>query len=323
MMSILKRTDAQISMDFLAGITIFLVTFIAIALFIPGMFTPFQSETIDLNSVAYRTSVILVEDPGRWNNTTVGGSDWEKNTTTRTNLKRLGLAIDKDNPNVLNLSKIKYFNNETYLNNSEIIFNLSLYRRIGTTNVTYGYNISIIKLGDGTLLAERGDNISSTSGDVVTMKRTVLAQTGYIALFNGSNLTQDNPINNTKALINITGPIDEDVIFEITNFNISGIDPKFQTMKINGTLINAGMDFDLYKKTNVTEFILTNPPPPVGLNSTDTLKYVINSALFGTGNNTIELNFENVSFPGGGPTEYPSNLQPIYELARLTVRVWS
>ncbi|MDY6958444.1 MAG: hypothetical protein SVK08_04735, partial [Halobacteriota archaeon] len=255
MMSILKRTDAQISMDFLTGITIFLVTFIAIALFIPGMFTPFQSETIDLNSVAYRTSVILVEDPGRWNNTTVGGSDWEKNITTRTNLKRLGLAIDKDNPNVLNLSKIKYFNNETYLNNSEIIFNLSLYRRIGTTNVTYGYNISIAELGDGTVLAERGGNISSTSGDVVSMKRTVLAQTGYYypyAYIDGENLTQDDPLNNTKALINITGPIDEDVIFEITNFNISGIDPKFQTMKINGTLINAGIDFDLYKKTNVT-----------------------------------------------------------------------
>ncbi|MDY6931418.1 MAG: hypothetical protein SVJ22_05840 [Halobacteriota archaeon] len=327
-MSIHWGTDAQVSIDFLAGITIFLVTFIAIALFIPGMFTPFQSETVDLNSVAYRTSVILIEDPGRWNNTTVGGSDWEKNVTTRANLRRIGLAVDKDNPNLLNLSKIKPFNDDSYLNNSELIFNLSLFRRIGATDVAYGFNISIVELDDGTILAERGENISSTSGDVVSMKRTVLAQTGYYAYLNGDNLTQEDPIANTKPWINVTGLQEEDVVFEITNFNVTNpASTKYQSIKLNNSVLNnynlaIGPEYNVWKKTNTTDFVLS-PPVISPLNRTDTLRFVINETLFTAGNNTLELNFGGIYFKGGDPLQYTDSLLPFYDLARLTVRVWS
>jgi len=314
--------------DFLTGITIFLVTFIAVALFIPGMFTPFESETVDLNSIAYRTSVILVEDPGRWNNTTIGGSDWERNVTTRANLKRIGLAIDKDNPNVLHLNKIKFFNNDSFMNNSEVIYNLSLYRRIGTTNVTYGYNISIVELGDGTIIAERGEIISSTSGDVVSMKRTVLAQTGYYAYLDGENLTQEDPVANTKPWINVTGSQDEDVVFEITNFNVTNpASTKYQWIKLNNSAftnynLTTGTEYNVWKKTNTTDFVLS-PPVTSPINRTDTLKFVINRTLFFAGNNTLEMNFGGIDFKGGDPLEYTDSLLPIYELARLTVRVWS
>ena len=52
------------SIDFLVGFTIFLITFIWVATLIPGLFIGLQSHTIDYDAVAYRAGVILVEDPG-------------------------------------------------------------------------------------------------------------------------------------------------------------------------------------------------------------------------------------------------------------------
>ena len=77
-MGILKDTNAQTSFDFLIGIVIFVVTFMTIVIFVPGMFTPFISESDELTLVADRVSVRLVEgylidspkNPNLLNNTT-------------------------------------------------------------------------------------------------------------------------------------------------------------------------------------------------------------------------------------------------------------
>ena len=53
------------SIDFLAGFTIFMVAFIWVATMVPGLFIGIQSYTIDYDAVAYRTGVILAEDPGQ------------------------------------------------------------------------------------------------------------------------------------------------------------------------------------------------------------------------------------------------------------------
>ena len=53
------------SIDFLAGFTIFMVSFIWVATMVPGLFIGVQSYTIDYDAVAYRTGVILAEDPGQ------------------------------------------------------------------------------------------------------------------------------------------------------------------------------------------------------------------------------------------------------------------
>ena len=55
---------ANLSIDFLAGFTIFMIGFIYVATLIPGLLLGLQSSTIDYDAVAYRTGVILVEDPG-------------------------------------------------------------------------------------------------------------------------------------------------------------------------------------------------------------------------------------------------------------------
>ena len=56
--------NANLSIDFLVGFTIFILAFIWVVSIIPGLLIGLQSNTIDYDAVAYRTGVILVEDPG-------------------------------------------------------------------------------------------------------------------------------------------------------------------------------------------------------------------------------------------------------------------
>ena len=72
--------SAALSIDFLVGFTIFLIAFIWVLSMIPGLLIGLQGYTIDYDAVAYRTGVILVEDPGQ-------PSSWE--------LAELGMDYDK------------------------------------------------------------------------------------------------------------------------------------------------------------------------------------------------------------------------------------
>ena len=117
----LKRMDdrGQSNIDFLFGLGVFLVTFIYAVTFIPGLFVPYQSSSIDLSSVAYRTAAILVEDPGWY---IYNGSDGISNSSQgpselggsiRIELARIGLAdnsMDRSTPNMLSIEKINMFN---------------------------------------------------------------------------------------------------------------------------------------------------------------------------------------------------------------------
>ena len=212
----LKDERGQLSIDFLVGISLFILALLFMAHFIPGMFVPFQSETIDLNSVAYRTSVILVEDPGWWDN----GEDWENHIE---NVSRVGLAIDKEHPNMLNKSKRYVFENETLIDNENLADKLGLYRMIGDNKIDYGYNISIEHL-NGSILATRGE-IPPEYGDVVKTKRIVWMQTGLISLA-GTEGPLEGTDNPTKALVYINSSdveviLDDDVCIVITNFTIT------------------------------------------------------------------------------------------------------
>lgn len=53
--------SAQTSLDFLVGVTIFLLAFIFVYSFIPGMFAPFNSNSDELTMTADRVAAMLVE----------------------------------------------------------------------------------------------------------------------------------------------------------------------------------------------------------------------------------------------------------------------
>lgn len=154
-----SNEGAQSSIDFLTGVVIFMLTLTYLMVQIPSIFAPFQTQSTDLQPVAYRTGMILVEDAGWWDDSGNGqsGTDWEN--VSRDNICRIGLAANKHNPNnfselmnrgkvcVLSENKIKALNlaytNQTMHNWIRDRLGLS------TTRI-YAYNISLHHLNSTT-----------------------------------------------------------------------------------------------------------------------------------------------------------------------------
>jgi hypothetical protein len=118
----MRSQDAgNMNLDFLAGLLIFMFAFLYIFVTIPGIFLPYQSNSVDLGAVVYRVTTPMVEDPGMLSLITSGSTDsvqfpnwedqdayltqWEAQTDESVVL-RFGLATDKTHPNVLNSHKI-------------------------------------------------------------------------------------------------------------------------------------------------------------------------------------------------------------------------
>jgi hypothetical protein len=316
----------QISIDFLMGLVIFLFVLGFIIQFIPSLFISTSSEG-SLDSVAYRTANLLVEDPGWWENSTHNGTDWEIHTG---NISRIGLAQDAtpnfrrtDTPNILNKLKIEQV---LKLNETLLTKNLGLYDKIGGSQIDYGYNITIEQ--SGSIMSINGSaaafgNTPPSSADRFKVTRLVIVETGKIANFSADEMTNEPPLSNNKTLINITGPLSEDVIIQITNFNVSNISAQYNYAKLNGSKLTS--NHTIYKKTNTSEFSDVTPPPSVELNETDTLRFILDYSLFST-NATyqLEFKFDNISFTRLGPPylEYESKAELLYEPADLVVSVW-
>lgn len=98
------RENGILSVDFLIGFSIFLLALIMILTMIPGIFAGLDSAQIDYDAVAYRTSVILCEDPG-W---PADDDSWEfMDTYHKDDIDRLGLAVSSTSPNILSKEKRK------------------------------------------------------------------------------------------------------------------------------------------------------------------------------------------------------------------------
>jgi hypothetical protein len=101
----MKNDTGNLSIDFLAGFTVFLLAFIWVATMIPGLLVGISGYAIDYDAVAYRTGVILAEDPGMPSN-----PPWENLPDDRKDeVQRLGFALTKETPNILSPVKIDRF----------------------------------------------------------------------------------------------------------------------------------------------------------------------------------------------------------------------
>jgi hypothetical protein len=329
-MIIVAADEGQISVDFLLGISVFLLSLGFVIQFIPGLFISTSGEG-SLNSVAYRTATILAEDPGWWENNTQNGTDWEMHTG---NISRLGLAVDNrpktrqtQTPNLLNKTKILKIVNSSELNETILTAKLGLFDKISGSQIDYGYNISLEQNGsvmvihDPTVPITFG-KIPPESQDIIKFRRLVLVETGRMAIFRFDELT-----NKTDyiAVINISGPQSDDVTIQIIDFNISNPNAaKFNWANLNGTLLSIPSDYTAYKRTNNSDFIYSTAPISLE-NSTDTLRLIFNYILF-PANTTyqLELNFTQMNFIPIGPPyiEYADKAQPLYEPATLVVKVW-
>ncbi|HOX35610.1 MAG TPA: hypothetical protein P5217_04475 [Methanoregulaceae archaeon] len=145
----MKNDHAYLSIDFLAGFTIFMIAFIWVATMIPGLFVNVRSTQIDYDAVAYRTGVILTEDPG-WQ--VDGTSDWEVIDDARVpeEVRRIGWAISKENPGVLSAVKM----NRSFCSTA-FTYPESYQDKIIFGDMPYRFNISV--LTNGTYYQSVGD----------------------------------------------------------------------------------------------------------------------------------------------------------------------
>lgn len=132
--------SGNLSIDFLVGCTIFILAFIWVASMIPGMLIDIQSNTIDYDAVAYRTGVILVEDPG-W----PASPPWESIAgDSKFDVIRFGMALKSERPNILSEGKVNRFTCSTEIN-PEVGFEYpdEYHTRAIFGDYPYHFNISI------------------------------------------------------------------------------------------------------------------------------------------------------------------------------------
>ncbi len=159
----MRGDSAQLPVDFLVGFTIFILSLIMVANFVPSLLVGLQRTSgIDYNAVAYRTGVVLVEDPGETNPAQlmefpVGGNPqefvgmnwqpWELMTDKNQQVSRFGLALSRETPNILSIDKIDRFFNVTFFpysaSQGQYLTDSDYRSMLLFSTYQYGYNVTL------------------------------------------------------------------------------------------------------------------------------------------------------------------------------------
>lgn len=310
----------QIAVDFLLGISLFLIALTFTVQFIPGMFMSGSAGESSLDYTAYRTATVLVEDTGWWANSTSSGTDWEEHPA---NIMRMGLAVDDDpsskltnSPNIISRNKTLQMMN---VDDTTFIEMMGLYNNIDDTLFDYGYNISFIQGGNILVL----NNTSIIRGQIIPeyqettkITRIVFVEKGTIASFKGDYLTSE--LANT-ATINITGPFTENITIQISDLNLTG-SSAFLNASLDGTILTQPSNYTVCKKDGWEKASFNGT-----LSSDDVLSFNFDKELFSSSSEyRLDLEFRNVTLPTPGPpfTNYNDENSTHYEPAYLVVEVW-
>ena len=343
----------MLSLDFLAGFTIFLLALIMVVSMVPGLLAGLQSSGIDYDAVAYRTGVILVEDPGWWEDRRPlpkSGRSWE--LEDKDNIKRMGLAVSKDTPNILLSTKVERFFKK--LPSGEPFFTADDYRsKVIFGDIPYSYNISLWSL-DGTYKKSTGDPLPPGYGyirRVVKIKEPSVAEiVGNTTSPSESPYWTSTPTMPTQAFtvhLNFSqlqsqatnkahqiDPTAEPVNVTITNFgayrNSTGGDAILRHVGFQGTdpfdipFRYETIDPDLYTlQINGAPHNLT-PGAQVTKNVSLVLKPAITSSFPPDRNNilNIRFTFENTNITGTHPYDYVNTTRPDLKTGVLEVAIW-
>ncbi len=197
----------QLSIDFLIGFSIFMITIIATATFASGLLVGLQSKTVDYDAVAYRTGVILAEDPGQpsaFPGTLVldRSDQWEFIGKSQKDIVlRFGLSNAKSAPGVVSPKKLESFDNFSIYDSPA-----DYQTRMIFGTYPYHYNVTVSRL-DGTVLSQIGEpyDYYSTYGRI---RRVMMVKEPGVASFNASyyNASQFNLSSDGLFLVYINSP---------------------------------------------------------------------------------------------------------------------
>ncbi len=183
-----QNQSARISLDLIAALAIFIIGLIYVATTMNTMFSPYQTETVDTQAVAYRASVMLVEDEG------VKGESGE--------ITRAGFAVSSLQPNILHYYKLYQLRSMSY---DQLRDSLGLYRIINGKKVYYDCNILITTLDGNETVLQAGKPVP-ISGDVSSITREVYIISGQYATVNALVVPfPTSPAANTKVIIGVVG----------------------------------------------------------------------------------------------------------------------
>jgi hypothetical protein len=236
-----------------------MIAFVWVIAMIPGLLIGLQAYTIDYDAVAYRTGVILVEDPGypAYSDATIPGWENQQNFS----VKRFGLAISKENrnilserdtPNILSEEKVNRFFNTT-----DFIYPEDYREKVIFGDYPYRFNISIRDL-DRNKTQSVGDVLPLESSYGYIRRLVYIKETSNATL---SELVYKNPpagirYNNTEnvsthtfsILLNTTRLVSDEVT-----------DPAYQINPVREPIV-----------INLTDLDTTiNQPFPVKINLTN------------------------------------------------------
>ena len=211
----IEDENGNLNIDFLVGLVIFIGALLYLIMAIPSIFLPYQTNSVDLGSVVYRTSCLLAEDPGWYIDagSGVNGTAWEYESTG--DLIRVGLAVDKKTPDVLSRDKIMKMKSLPYVLSRD---------DLGLNNtMTYNYSLDIEQLlPDGTsetmLNVEDPGNPDWTS-DVESIDRAILIRDGEGLYYDNQTFIIDGaPIQTTVKTSDLT--VQASPCFDNTNATI-------------------------------------------------------------------------------------------------------
>jgi hypothetical protein len=174
---------------------------IMVAGMVPGLLIGLQRTTaIDYDAVAYRTAAILTEDPG-W----PVFPAWELSNNAD-DVKRIGLAVAKESPNILSMAKIEKFCDSSIFTSSEEYRN-----RVIFGDYPYRFNISL-KNDSGIICRPAANDAIPDLGGYGYIKRVVKIKRGSYDILNLNSTSCNNTYctrffnetNTSSQMLNVT-----------------------------------------------------------------------------------------------------------------------
>lgn len=155
----ISHENGQLSIDFIVGFTIFMIAFIFVTTMMSGLLINLLSRTVDYDAVAYRTGVILVEDPGEPRYYVGTVDNWHlldlSIPVERDSLKRLGLSLERQSPGYLQQQKVdKFFVFDASpgcIYTDALCYPSDYKERLIFGDYPYSFNISLRKLDQTTI----------------------------------------------------------------------------------------------------------------------------------------------------------------------------
>ena len=219
-----------LSIDFIVGFTIFMISFIIVVTMASGLLIGLSSKSIDYDSVAYRTGVMLAEDPG-W--TVKDTTTWEQYGQPQIpSIARLGLALQRDTPNILSQQKVDKFFCSTYLDPTVDYNRLLIFG-----DYPYHFNITLTPI-DPSLkpYPPVGEVLPDNYGYI---RRVVMIKYPAVTIINASEYEEQSGINTDG-----TFKID----LNMPNIYTSQVTPEYQIDPLN-----EGINITIYNFNNTQQ----------------------------------------------------------------------